>query len=397
MTLIDLSHTSHTRARTGIQRVCRSLHAALSNSDAAGPVTGITWDPYRRLWRSLEAWEEDNLVRDGSAEKRGAKWPLAARVRSTMLRWADRPLRHRVAGTRLIVPELFSPAVAHALPELRRSLSGPCVAIFHDAIALRLPEYTPSKTVARFPAYLQELLTFDGVAAVSEDSRQALVDWWKWLGATPTPPVVALPLAVDTPAPDRALARATAAPVVLSVGSLEARKNHLALLSACERLWQRGIAFELRLIGLTQLQTGREALAQVRALQQAGRPLRYDGSVDDATLRAAYHECAFTVYPSLLEGFGVPVLESLTYGKPCICSGLGALGESARGGGCITLPEVSDQALEHAILRLLTNEDEREHLSLEAKRRTFRTWTTYASELVNWMDTLGPNPGRREN
>jgi glycosyltransferase involved in cell wall biosynthesis len=109
------------------------------------------------------------------------------------------------------------------------------------------------------------------------------------------------------------------------------------LLDACEQLWTRGVRFELRLIGMAQAETGRTALARVRALQQAGWPLRYDGPVDDATVTAAYRECQFTVYPSLLEGFGLPVLESLALGKPCICSARGPVGESARGGGCVAL------------------------------------------------------------
>jgi len=88
----------------------------------------------------------------------------------------------------LLVPEVFSPAVAAALPALVAATHGPRVALFHDAIALRFPELTPPKTVARFPAYLRELLMFDGIAAVSEDSRQSLLEYWRWLGLGPTKP-----------------------------------------------------------------------------------------------------------------------------------------------------------------------------------------------------------------
>ena len=206
-----------------------------------------------------------------------------------------------------------------------------------DALALKLPEITPAKTVGRFPAYLQELLTFDGVAAISEDSRQTLLDYWRWLEAPHPPPVTVIPLGIEPPPPSSARHAPSPLqlPVILSVGSLEGRKNHVALLDACERLWSAGTTFELRLIGLAHPQTGRAALEKIRALQAMGRPLCYDGPVDDATLEAAYAGCAFTVYPSLIEGFGLPVLESLARGKPCVCSGQGALGESARGGGCV--------------------------------------------------------------
>src|ERR1043165_9904809 len=74
--LIDLSHTSHTRARTGIQRVTRSLHTALGARGLA-----ITHDPHRGAWRELEGWERTNLSIDAAAAKRGAQWPVGAKLR----------------------------------------------------------------------------------------------------------------------------------------------------------------------------------------------------------------------------------------------------------------------------------------------------------------------------
>jgi glycosyltransferase involved in cell wall biosynthesis len=177
-------------------------------------------------------------------------------------------------------------------------------------------------------------------------------------------------------------------PVVLCVGSLEGRKNHLALLDACELLWARGARFELRLVGLAQPDTGRAALARVRALQAAGRTLRYDGPLDDDGVDAAYAACAFTVYPSLIEGFGLPVLESLAHGRPCICSAHGALGESARDGGCVALNTVTAPNLAAAISRLLDTPAELAALAAAARARKLRTWGDYASDLVGWLGTL---------
>ncbi|PAW80805.1 MAG: hypothetical protein B9S27_05340, partial [Opitutia bacterium Tous-C8FEB] len=74
--LLDLSHTCHTRARTGIQRVSRALRRELGA--AAQPVTH---DPYAGVWRPLARWEEANLTAPGSAGRRGARWPWSARAR----------------------------------------------------------------------------------------------------------------------------------------------------------------------------------------------------------------------------------------------------------------------------------------------------------------------------
>lgn len=385
--LLDLTHTSHTHARTGIQRVARELHAALATAHG---VTGITWDHAASAWRPLEAWETANLHATIASSRRGAHWPWPARLRGHWRRLTRTSPSLPAANDGLIVPELFSPKVAAALPSLLARVPGPRIALFHDAIALKYPELTAPGTVARFPAYLQELLAFDGIAAISADSRDVLLDYWRWLGVKNPPPVHALPLGITPPIcnPVNHKPADGAAPIVLSVGSLEGRKNHLALLDACEQLWKRGHVFTLHLIGLAHPQTGRAALARLTVLKAAGRAIRYDGAVDEATLEAAYAACTFTVYPSLMEGFGLPVLESLARGKPCICSQRGALGESARAGGCLGLDQVDPAHLAMALDRLLVSPADCHQLAAAARARQFQSWTSYAAELTAWMRTL---------
>lgn len=387
--LIDLSHTSHTRARTGVQRVTRSLRAALG----AGGI-GITHDPYLNAWRPLETWERKNLETDATATKRGAQWPLIAQLRSRGRRLIGARDEALPSHSGLVVPEVFSATNAAAHPQLFARVTGPRVAIFHDAIALKFPELTPAKTVARFPGYLMELLPFDGIAAVSDDSRAALVDYWRWAGVRQPPPTHTIPLGME---PQRLAANGENSPrttpiagdpIVLCVGSIEGRKNHAALLDACEELWDGGARFSLHLIGLAQPQTGARALEKLRALQARGRPLRYDGPATDAALDAAYAACAFTVYPSLSEGFGLPVIESLAHGKPCVCSSRGALGESARGGGCRMLDSVDAASLARAIAQLLAEPAELAALTSAARNRRFRTWNDYARDLTEWLRSL---------
>ena len=290
----------------------------------------------------------------------------------------------------VLCPEVFSPGVARALPDLFASARGPRVALFHDAIALKLPELTPPSTVARFPAYLMELLSFDGIAAVSEDSRSSLLDYWSWLGLRKHPPVEAIPLGISprSSSPNGEISPTSSEPQVLSVGSIEGRKNHIALLDACEQLWQRGERFRLHLIGLANPKTGGTALARIRALQATGRPIRYDGPVSDADVDAAYAACTFTVYPSIMEGFGLPVIESLAHGKPCICSACGALGESAQGGGCIGLETMDAPSLAAAMTRLFHAPQEIAALATQARARRFKTWDEYANELGAWIAAL---------
>lgn len=386
---LDLSHTSHTRARTGIQRVARALHREL-----AGRCDAVCFDPYEGEWRPLEPWEERNLSATDPAHGRGSRWPLAARVRGSLRGFVHRspPLAslRSVAGDAggVIVPEIFSGDVGVALPRLFAATDGPRVALFHDAIALQFPEFTPRSTSARFPAYLRELLQFDGVAAVSEASRRCLIDYWDWLGVSRTPKVAAIPLGIDPPASNPDPAPAGGTPMVLCVGSIEGRKNHLALLEACESLWARDVRFELRLIGLANKETGVPALELLERLRSAGRPVRYAGPERDEALEAAYRECSFTVYPSLAEGFGLPVAESLSHGKPCLCRTDGALGEIAAGGGCVSLGAAGAAEIAAALEGLMASPHELARLDAAARARRFKGWAQYASELLSWMGGL---------
>ncbi len=384
MLLLDLTHTSHSPARTGIQRVARALRDHLG-----GDAVPVTRDPFLGAWRKLQPWEERRLSDSQGRAIRRTKWPARVKWRGWFQQALGRTAGHALAGefSGLIEPELFSARVAGDLGALFARVRGPRVAVFYDAIGLRHPELTPAGTVAQYPAYLQELLRFDGIAAISADSRDSLLGYWKWLGAPEPPPVAAISLGVDPPRAPPPAGTAPAIPVVLSVGTLEGRKNHLALLDAAERLWAAGRQFELRLIGHLN-DTGQAALARVHELQAAGRPLRYDGPATDDAIAAAYAECAFTVYPSFREGFGLPVIESLVRGKPCVCSGHGALGEISRGGGCVPLAAVGPAELASAIARLLDAPGERAALAAAAARRTFKSWHEYARELTDWMLAL---------
>ena len=385
MLLIDATHTSHTRAQTGIQRVVRSLCTELAGR---GPIHPVCFDPHQRAWRGLNSAERTTLEdRSGAGRTRGAHWTLAQKILGRARRLAGRVTKLPPAQA-LVCPELFSARAAAHLPELFSHVSGPRVAVFHDAIGLKFPELTPPATVARLPAYLRELAQFDGVAAVSEDSAASLRDFWRWAELGSTPPVVAIPLGVDpVPAPEREV-RPGALPRVLCVATLEGRKNHLSLLEAAEVLWAAGVQFELELIGMPRTDTGARVVERIRQLQASGRALAYHGAVPESKLHAAYARCDFTVYPSLYEGFGLPVIESLQHGKPCVVSRGGALAEVARGGGVVSLPAATAGELAKEMRRLLLEPTALAELAHAARLRKFRSWSDYAADFSAWLRTL---------
>lgn len=388
--LYDVTHTAHTGANSGIQRVTRRLaaHWPAGKNTRLNP---IVYDRYAHEWRHADAPELDKLASPADRRpgvKRGSSWSVWQRTRGRAAKIL-KPLIRRVEADAdaLLCPELFAndPRLAQ-YPRYRTHTrhAGKMIAVFHDMIALRMPELTPRRTVENFHAYLESLLAFDIIAADSDESRDSLIQYWKQRNIIQTPRIISVPLGVDTVAGATPVTEThnAGAPLVLCVGTLEARKNHLALLDACERLWAGGKQFRLRLIGMLNQETGSPAAQRVRELAAAGRPVEWLTGASDAVLYDSYNECNFTVYPSLLEGFGLPVLESLAHGRPCICSGLNAMSEIVRdGGGCMAVGEPTAGNIARGMDALLADGSKVIALSREALARKIRTWDDYAAAM----------------
>ena len=144
-------------------------------------------------------------------------------------------------------------------------------------------------------------------------------------------------------------------------------------------------------MGTLQRETGRSAYQRIQDLQARGRPLQYEGWLDDESLNAAFQSCDFTVYPSIMEGFGLPIWESILHGKPCICASFGAVAETAQGGGCLTTDTRDVVALAGAIADLLNDAGKRAELTQSALNRQPNRWSNYADHLTSWLKTLSPN------
>lgn len=382
MIFVDTTHTAHCAANTGIQRVTRRIVRELG-ADAQP----VVYDRYGKYWRAPDADEAElvtypDTLRPGA--KRSANWSLRQQLRGHAAALGlHRALSLRDGAEALLVPEIFAaPRTAPVFQKLRAGTRGPAVAVFHDLIPLLMPGHTPAETVAKFETYLAALREFDAIAAVSEFSRDALLDYWRKRGES-HPPVHAVPLGVDTPAcvPPPPAAD-TARPVsILCVGTLEGRKNHLALLQAAESLWADGARFTLTLFGGLNRETGTPAAELAGRLIAAGRPLRWVRGGSDADMEAEYAGADFTVYPSLMEGFGLPVWESLSRGRPCVCSGENAMAETARAGGCVATGHPTPEALARTLGDLIAHPAKIAAHQAEARALRMRSWADYAADL----------------
>jgi hypothetical protein len=118
--------------------------------------------------------------------------------------------------------------------------------------------------------------------------------------------------------------------------------------------------------------------------------IQWRGVVDDATLDHLYQQTSFTIYPSVIEGFGLPILESVWHGRPCVCYNQGVMAELAEGGGCLTVNVTDPVQLSESIYDLATDEDLRARLSREAIARPLKSWRDYVVEFISAMHAQPP-------
>ena len=391
---LDVTSSSKSPMNTGVQRVVREIFRSLA---ALTSVTPLQWDDGLGSYCTLSRRERHFLEapfargrRPGEAEpgRRANPVPFWSKFIRRQLH-----KRHRLdfaatgwtAADTLFVPEIFQDRRLDWLQALARRQTGRVVGVCHDAIAWRRPEITPPARQAGFARYLDVLGDFSHVVCVSAEVRADLEAYWRAGGGSTAVVTVA-----GWPVDHAGAARPAAADAptggglrsVLCVATFEPRKNHLVLLAAAESLWARGVHFELVLIGRTTAHWGARVLAALEPLQAGGRPVRWLRHVDDATLQAAYAACAFTVFPSLIEGFGLPVLESLWHGRPCVCGNNGALGEITAEGGCLVIDQTDATALAAGLERLLGDAELYARLCQEARERVFDDWAGYTARLL---------------
>ena len=288
------------------------------------------------------------------------------------------------AGDWFVTSELFSEAERPGFGAWLDARPLRCAAIYHDAIPLKHPHITWPQSVARHPAYLKQLARFDRVWAVSQASRDELLGFWRWQGIATPPPVDVIPLGADFCAAPRVTSRAVQpAPRLLCVGILEPRKNHAFLLEVCAELWAEGLALELDLVGRVNPHFGRPIVARIQELRRTyGDRLRWHEGADDAQLGSLFRAARASVFPTIAEGCGLPLLESLWLGVPCVHSDLPVLRENSGGGGCLPVAVNDRRAWMDALREVATNDTLVAQLTDGATRRALPTWRETAATLT---------------
>ena len=170
---------------------------------------------------------------------------------------------------------------------------------------------------------------------------------------------------------------------VLAVGTLEPRKNLPRLVEAYRRLPQELQAqHPLVVVGALGWETGETR----RALDSLGDRALQLGYVSDEALAELYRRCALFCYPSLGEGFGLPVLEAMAAGAAVVTSGISSLPEV--GGDAAEYVDPRDALdIARTIERLLRHPERREELGALARARAAEfEWSETARTVLEVLE-----------
>lgn len=234
------------------------------------------------------------------------------------------------------------------------------VTVVYDLIPLRQPEFCPALTTISFRKWLKQLMPqSDGVICISQAVEDDLRQYANETGMS-LPPTANFRLGCD-PIPIsvgdgivRNIVRdfITVAPCFMAIGSIEPRKNYGFLIDAFEKLWASGVNVRLLIMGRRNSQCG-DLLRRIEHHPELGVRLLvvFDGTDDEVAF--GYANSVALIFPSLAEGFGLPLVEARARGCRVIASDIPAFVELADGGVSI-FPRNSLEALEtqvHSHLR----------------------------------------------
>lgn len=391
-----LGYFPYNRLPTGIQRVQISIILNLMNKDDGWTITTCRFIERLNEWREVPA----SLFRSLCAMSLGGGDSEAPDWRAEYAKLEGATL----AGGALLFPQaacLVNLGTSWWLPDYfssirqAKTLSGiRYVPLIHDMIPAIMPGFCDPELVHEFVDWIVGVLQHaDFFLAVSEATKRDLISLAGSLGmALPETRVTVVPLAseLNHVGPTDAWKRVAlgrwglkAGGYVLFVSTVEARKNQLGAFDAWQALLSAHGPDRVPTLVCVGKRGFESELALARLELSPGlrdRVLLLD-NVDDAGLEALYRQCMFTVYPSLYEGWGLPVSESLAYGKVPVTADNSSLPQA--GGGFSLLYETGSQASFVGLLEKMcfdTKFRQTQEARIAARFRV-RTWQQVADDL----------------
>ena len=381
---------SYTRTQTGSIGVTRTVRSLLREFQQAAPLTGLQCRPiivHSSGFREIALLGPAPLAATPPKAASGKvarmfRWITGGRARRLAL--GSLPLSFLHAAWRRYSLWTFDALSRHALPvafqpgdvlfmgdaswhyeawhavQLARQKGCRVVLMVHDLIPLRHPEYCSPLVSMVFGKWLARMLRcVDAAICNSQATESELRDYAASVGLALPPaghfrlgcdPVVGQPC-TQSVRPEIAHFLSKPGASFAAVGSFEPRKNYAWLLQVFEGLWAKGHNMRLLIAGRATAD-GQDLVEKMKQHPEHGRELLTVLDASDQELEYLYaHACAL-LFPSLAEGFGLPLVEARTRGCLVIANDLPVFRELADAGVSLyaenSTREMADIVIEHA-------------------------------------------------
>lgn len=264
----------------------------------------------------------------------------------------------------------------------------PCchVTTVHDVSFRRYPQFFSLRDRILFATLLPlTLRRVDGVITVSQHAKREVLHFYPFLEGKV---YVTLEAVSDffSPVTDARLLSEVrdrygiAGRFILAVGNLQPRKNLVRLVEAFSKIARAVPDLQLVVVGKAEWRSS-VIFSLVRALGIEQRVV-FTGYIPNGDLKLLYSAAEVFVYPSIYEGFGLPVLEAMACGSPVVASKTSSIPE-VTGEAALLVDPLDIEGIVHSILRIIEDEDLQAELSRKGLRRAKQfSWDRLAADTV---------------
>lgn len=294
----------------------------------------VTYEPAQpALLKKIEFVSKLSRKLKSNVPHRLRRWAKAVNRRLTLSSVRDEPVLFHDKDV-LLIPGAFWIYPLDTLKKIKDSKSIFIVGIMYDLVPLIVPQFTAQVTIAGFGERFEDALSvFDNWLAISQNTKNDVLTEARARNKhVHSSSIKVIKLGVDEGGVDRATIRPAgfelqSGEFALVVGTLEARKNQYLVYQAIKRLHEsKHASLPIVLVGKHGWLND-DFIYILRNDATIHDQIIWLNQVDDRGLRWLYKNCAFTIYPSFYEGWGLPIAESLNYKKPCIASNTSSMPE----------------------------------------------------------------------
>lgn len=285
--------------------------------------------------------------------------------------------------------------------EEARSTGAIVASVVYDLIPLTHPQFVGLKRRDAFADYLQKAAQHsDLLVAISRTVREQLIEYLessRCVAPDAMPKIESFQLGAELQQSAEGSVRSSVKELFsreqtpyLMVATFDPRKNHKYLLDAFDKIWKSGAKSNLCLVGRIGSRCD-DIIARIKNHPELGKQLHLFDNLTDVELQHCYRRARGVIFPSLVEGFGLPIVESLWFGKKTFVSST-PIHREVGGSDCCYFDLESPTSLVECISHWEKAIEAGEHHDLPTRKPT--SWQESCNQIVaHCLDVFADRPG----